>query len=468
MVVEHDVPTAGEVGRILQHLQSQLDERRIKNWFASGSTRMEWRSGALCIYAASPYLIGWIQRQFQAALEDAARLVGGPAARVQFEIDNTLNPATPRDVPRAIAPGVRSVPRTTPAPAAPRRQSPPLYDLRRFVRGACNELALTAVQSLIEYPDTCPNPIYLHGGVGCGKTHLLEGLREGLQRKHSSLQVLALTSEEFANLFTQALDSRSLPSFRQKFRNVDILLVDDVDFFDGKRVIQEEFLHTVKQLARQRRQIVVTADRHPRLLSRSNDELLSLYQSGIVCRIEAPDAATRLTVVKQLADRMKLNATHDALEFVASRFTRNVRELEGAVHFLGTWQQANESRITVSTARDALAALVRDCVKIVRLADVEHAVCNLFGLPPDELRSAKRQRSVSEPRMLAMYLSRRLTQAAYTEIGGYFGGRNHSTVMSAERKINDLVKSRASVRIAAQDWPMSELVATLEQQLKAV
>ncbi len=130
------------------------------------------------------------------------------------------------------------------------------------------------------------------------------------------------------------------------------------------------------------RRVVVTADRHPRLLSRSSDELLSLYQSGLVCRIEAPDAATRLNIVKQLAERMKLNATADALEFVAERFTRNVRELEGAVHFLVTWQNVNSGRVTVATARDALSVLVRDCMKIVRLTDVENAVCNLFGLRP--------------------------------------------------------------------------------------
>jgi chromosomal replication initiator protein len=414
-------------------------------------------------------LIGWIQRQFHAALESAATSVGGPDAVIRYEIDSSLSPAPPAE-PAALksAGEVRSVPRSTPPSSSSRPRPQRTYELRRFVRGPCNELAATAVQNAIDSPEACPNPIYIHGGVGSGKTHLLEGLHESFARKHAGMNILALTSEEFTNHFTQALDARSLPSFRSKFRNVDVLLVDDVDFFDSKRVIQEEFLHTIKQLLRQGRQIVVTADRHPRLLTRTPDELLSLYQSGIVCRIEAPDAATRLAIVKQLAERMKLNATSDALEFVASRFTRNVRELEGAVHFLVTWQQANSARVTVSTARDALATLVRDCVKIVRLVDVEHAVCNLFGLPSDELRSSKRQRSVSEPRMLAMYLSRRLTQAAYTEIGGYFGGRNHSTVMSAERKIGKLVNTKGSVRISAQDWPVSELVATLEQQLKAV
>jgi len=471
MGVEHDVPKAGHVGRILQLLQSALTGRRNRNWFDGKSARIDWRNEALIVYAPSPILLGWLQKNYHELLQESAREVGGPDAVVRYEVDTALKPAVPelgapaphtpamRGTTRALAPG---------APPAPRSRPNKPFELQRFVRGPSNELAATAVQTLIDFPDSCPNPMYIHGGVGCGKTHLLEGLREGLSRRQPGLQLLAITSEEFTNLFTQALDTRSLPSFRQKFRNVDVLLVDDVDFFDGKRVVQEEFLHTIKHMLNHGRRIVVTADRHPRLLSRTSDELLSLYQSGLVCRLEAPDATTRLNIVKQLADRMKLNATTDALEYVAERFTRNVRELEGAVHYLTTWQNVNGARVTVSAARDALSVLVRDCMKIVRLADVENAVCNLFGLPADELRSARRQRTVSEPRMLAMFLARRLTQAAYTEIGAHFGGRNHSTVMSAERKISGLMKSKASVRIAAQDWPVSELIAQLEQQLKAV
>ncbi len=471
MGVEHDVPKAGHVGRILQLLQSALNERRNRNWFDGKSSRIDWRHEALVVFAPNPLLLGWLQKNYHELLWETAREVGGPDAVVRYEVDAALKAVVPeRELNGSAAPPLRMVTKALApgSPPPPRSRAPKPFELQRFVRGPSNELAATAVQTLIDFPDSCPNPMYIHGGVGCGKTHLLEGLREGLSRRQPGLQLLSLTSEEFTNFFTQALDARSLPSFRQKFRNVDVLLVDDVDFFDGKRVVQEEFLHTIKHMLNHGRRVVVTADRHPRLLSRTSDELLSLYQSGLVCRLEAPDAGTRLNIVKQLADRMKLNATADALEFVADRFTRNVRELEGAVHFLTTWQNVNAGRVTVSGARDALSVLVRDCMKIVRLTDVENAVCNLFGLPADELRSARRQRTVSEPRMLAMFLARRLTQAAYTEIGAHFGGRNHSTVMSAERKISDLIKSKASVRIAAQDWPVSELIAQLEQQLKAV
>jgi chromosomal replication initiator protein len=321
---------------------------------------------------------------------------------------------------------------------------------------------------VLERPQSAPSPVYLFGGVGCGKTHLLEGLAEELARKHPGQRVLALTSEDFANQFTQALDARSLPSFRQRFRNVDLLCVDDVDFFDGKRVIQEEFLNTLRQLLRQEKTLVLTADRHPRLLSRSADELVSVLQSGLVCRIEAPDEATRKAVVRGLAGRLKLQATSDALDYLAARFTRNIRELEGAVHFLCNWQQSTGSRASLSATRDAVAALVRDCVRIVRLSDVEQAVCSFFNVPPEELRSARRERAVAAPRMLAMYLARRLTPAAYSAIGEYFGGRNHSTVMSAERKVEASIQARSRLRIGVQDWTMNDVVAALEQRLAAV
>ncbi len=215
MGVEHDVPKAGTGGRVLQILQAAFAERRNRNWFDGRSARIDWRQNALTVYANSPILLGWLQKNFHELLCDTARTVGGDEAVVRYEVDAALKPteltkladpiATPvvRNVTRALAP-------QTPAPPRPRQPRP--YDLNRFVRGASNELAATAVQTLIDFPDSCPNPMYLHGGVGCGKTHLLEGLRDGLSRRQPNLQILALTSEEFTNLFTQALDSRSLPA----------------------------------------------------------------------------------------------------------------------------------------------------------------------------------------------------------------------------------------------------------------
>jgi chromosomal replication initiator protein len=352
-------------------------------------------------------------------------------------------------------------------PAAQPAKARHYADLRQFVTGSCNELAHSAAAQVAESPGTRYSPLYIHGSVGNGKTHLLEGIFRRTRKEFPALQAVLLTAETFANYFTQALSERTLPSFRQRFRNVDMLLVDDVDFFDGKRVIQEEFLHTVKKLEREGRQLVVSADRHPRLLTKSSDELVTRLLSGLVCRIEPPDAATRRNILRQQAQALRLPVDAEALDFVADRFVNNVRELAGAINCLHTCHVMTGKRVGYSAARTVLASLERDCVRIVRIADVETAVCRLFGLSPEQLKSASRERCVTQPRMLAMYLARRMTQSAYSEIGRYFGGRNHATVMSAERKIARLVDSSGQVRVAAESWPVVDLVRTLEQQILA-
>ena len=204
----------------------------------------------------------------------------------------------------------------SPAQPAGRR----FADLADFVKGPCNELALTAALQICEQPGSRYNPLVLYGGVGTGKTHLLEASYRRLRAGHPALRVMFLSAEGFANHFTQALRDRSLPSFRQRFRSVDVLIIDDVDFLDGKRVIQEEFLHTVKQLESHDRQIVLSADRHPRLLTRLSEELVTRFISGIVCRMESPDLETRRAIVARKAARL-----------TSSRFDRGARTRRAAV-----------------------------------------------------------------------------------------------------------------------------------------
>ena len=462
-----------------QTLQATLGPRRYQNWFGN-STRLELAGSQLVMHVASPYLVKWVQKQFESELLKIAAQIIGPEVSIQYEIgaDVTLIPPaengpltgaasteTSRRAPAVKQSTERRIPATGRAQALHGR-SKRLYSLNDFVVGEANALPMAAVGQFINEPGTV-SPLYLHGGVGNGKTHLLEGIRARLRKEDPHLQVLLLTAEQFANYFTQALAGRSLPSFRAKFRNVDVLLVDDVDFFDGKKGFQEEFLHTFKQFEQHGRPIAVTANRHPRLLTRTSDELVSRFLSGLVGRIESPDDEMRIEIVKRHSARMKAKFTPDAMEHVARRFTGNVRELEGAVNVLATWSQMTGHKVTISSARQLLGRLERDCLRLVRVSDIESAVCEFFGIEAELLRSASRKRSLSQPRMLAMYLSRKLTQSAYSEIGSYFGGRNHSTVMSAERKIAGQLGSSETIRIASESWTMQDILQTLEDRIKA-
>lgn len=475
---------------VLAELKSRLGAQPFALW-CQDKIDIDIRDDVLTIAVGSPFLLNCMQKQFSSELTATAQAVIGPSATAVLTVDArlSLKPGTTavrlsRSAPRSPAP---TDPSTDPpvsisiatsavtpkvvaeaassSLALPRQRR--LAELAEYIAGPSTEIALTACKQVAIAPGLQFNPLYLHGAVGTGKSHLLEGICRQLRRSHPSLQVVLITAEGFANYFTQSLRDRTLPSFRQKFRGVDLLLVDDIDFFESKRVFQEEFLHTLADLIDHRRQVVMTGDRHPRLLPKLGDDLISRMQSGLVCRLETPDAETRRKIVTAKAQRLDGEFAPEALDFIADRFTGSVRELEGALNCLQTYFTMTHKRITQSTARQVLADLERDCLRIVRLADVERVVCQLFGLRPKDLKSDSRVRTLAQPRMLAMFLARKHTPSAYSEIGQHFGGRNHSTVMSAERKVQGWLEENASVRIASQDWTIGEIVSTLEQQLLA-
>ncbi|MCA8999073.1 MAG: chromosomal replication initiator protein DnaA [Planctomycetaceae bacterium] len=466
---------ADEGNSILDDLRRQLEERlgarRFQNWFGQ-KTHLEVAGSELVVHVQSPYLVKWIQRQFGALLTQLTQQVLGAAYTIRYEIGSevvmTPLPEGAEDAPVQPSLSRKTVvtPEHGPSTPRPHRKTRRTYSLTDFVVGEGTALAMAAALGVVENPARV-SPVYLHGSVGNGKTHLLEGIRGRLRKEAPDLQSVLLTAEQFANYYTQALDARSLPSFRSRFRNVDVLLVDDIDFFDGKSRFQEEFLHTVKQFEEQGRQVVVTANRHPRLLSKTSEELVTRYLSGVVCRLESPDEPSRREIVARHAKKQKCSMTPETLDHVAKRFTANVRELEGAVNLLGTWGQMTRQTVTLSVARKLLARLERDCLRIVQLSDVEGAVCEFFGVDVEGLRSPSRKRILAQPRMMAMYLSRRLTGTSYSEIGKHFGNRNHATVMSAERKVAKGIQADETIQIAAEKWSMAEIIETLEQRIKA-
>ncbi len=469
---------AQNVPKIFDSLKQQVGERRYQNWFHE-KTRLVLSGDNLHVLAASPYLLNWIQKKFHKELLQASHEILGPGIRLHFEVDAQLaflpeaKTAEGKQASWPSAPSVSrstSVPRSSQSTGRPGQSTgasrPRRMDLSEFVIGDCNRLAYTAAQEVARSPAMSYNPLYLYSGVGNGKTHLVEGIARQIKRGFPSLQVVYLTAENFTNYFTSALKQKSTPSFRQRFRHCDVLLVDDVDFLEGKKSTQDEFLHTIQQLESSGRQIVITGDRHPRMMTRLCDELVTRFLSGLVCRIESPVLKTRREIVERIAEQLHLDVTPRALDFVAQRFTNNVRELVGAMNCLNVWSSMHQKRVGITTAREILSNLERDCLKVVRLADVERAVCELFGMTSRDLRSSSRARSIAQPRMLAMYLARRLTHSAYREIGSYFGGRNHATVCAAAKKVEGMLHEHESIRVASEEWPICDVVQTLEQQIR--
>ena len=476
--------------QLVQKLRAEIGERNFGNWFGNRSV-IAFDGQTAHIAVGSPFLHTWMQRRFGKTVQTLAREIA-PQADVTWTVDEALSTeAAPADetaarsTPNAEAVSAPAAPRGTlpfpdiatvssasaAAPArsatiSPRKQRR-FMSLSDFVSGPCNELALTAARQVCLAPGERLSSLYLHGSVGTGKTHLAEGIYQDIRRQHPQLGILFMTAEEFGNRFTHALRTQALPGFRQRFRNVDVLIVDDISFLDGKQAMQEEFLHTYNQIVSHGGQVVVTSDCHPRLLKRMSEELVTRMLCGMVCRIESPDAETRRKIARARRDELNARIADEALDYVARRFVHSVREIEGALNTLRAWEQMTNRKVTLSIARQALSELERDCIRVVRLADIERAVCDLFGVSDDDLKGARRTRSVSQPRMLAMFLARRHTQAAYKEIGDFFGGRNHSTVVAAEKKIDTWLRTETDMLVGGRRWNLPDVVERLEQQILA-
>lgn len=470
-------------------LRDALGERNWQHWF-EGRVQLSRHESTLTVSVGSPFLQSWMQRRFGKRLSETARQIDS-IERVVWHVDSSLTSTPPTRSEEQPADEEQSVPQqvssndghgngaeparteqrsavqntASASPAKPRGRRYARFE--DFVAGDCNELAFTAARHVSDRPGERFNPLYLHGPVGTGKTHLAEAVHCEVRKQHSKLKSLFMTCESFANQFTHALRSHSLPGFRQRFRGLDLLVVDDIGFLGGKPGIQEEFLHTFEQLTSHGRQLVVTADVHPRLLSKVSEELVTRFLSGMVCRLEAPDGDTRNAIVHHKAARLSAKINQSALDYVARRFVQNVREIEGALNTLETWHAMTGKPVTLQTARQVLSDLERDCIRVIRLQDIETAVCGLFGVASDDLKSNRRTRSVSQPRMLAMFLARRHTQAAYKEIGSFFGGRNHSTVVAAEKKVEVWLQSHESLSIGGRQWHLTDVIDSLEQQLLA-
>jgi chromosomal replication initiator protein len=308
--------------------------------------------------------------------------------------------------------------------------------------------------------------LVLHGPVGTGKTHLLEGIYAGLRRAHADWRVCYVSAEEFTIRFVQARRLGKFGAFRKHFRECEALLVDDLQFLATKARTQEEFLHTFDALQADGRLVVVSCDCHPRLADEFMPELSDRLLGGAVWGLAPPDATTRLDILRAKAGRSNDSLIADeVLQYLAAQLRGNVRELEGALHGIRHFSRVTGRPIDLPLVREALADLLRHAVRVVQLADVDEAVCRVLKLEPGALQSKQRAWAVSHPRMLAMFLARKHTAAAYSEIGQHFGGRNHSTAVAAEKKVRQWLQDNGELMLGERRLRVREVVELVERGL---
>ena len=464
-------------------LADKVGKQRFELWFGT-RTRLELNDGTLTIGVPNRFFQDWIRSSFRRHIESACLATLGNCPGLEFRIDAALaglpaaadsdNAADSGNGDEGSRSGKSDAHASAPKPvsqlAAPassngstRRR---FADLESFVTGPSNRLAQAAAEMVVRRPGEM-SPLLIYGPTGVGKTHLLEGIWTAARRARRGTAVVYLSAEQFTTAFLQALRGSGLPSFRRKYRGVELLIIDDLQFFCGKRHTQIELLYTIDTLLREGRQLVFAGDRPPAELCDLGPELTSRLQSGVVCRIERPDHQTRLGILARMARRLRVNVPNDVMQFIASRLTSHARELSGALCRLQATAQAHKKPITRAMAEEALGEMIRAASRVVRLPDIERAVCETFGLEPRTLQSTRKTKSVSHPRMLAMWLARKYTRSALTEIGHYFGRRSHSTVISAQKRVDGWLAAGSSLQLADHTWDVDDAIQEVERCLQA-
>lgn len=455
-------PTAAELWQqILERARISLPKQSFDTWLAT-TNAVSWAKGALHIVASTRFHAEWVEDKYGRMVHEIAESVLGDPVTLRFTgAESSPERSTPEP---SVAPVVELPP--TPATSASAPEKPRIsglnqrYTFDRFIVGEHNRLAHAASRSVAERPARSYNPLFLHGATGLGKTHLMHAIANRTLEAGVGTSICYLTTEQFVNEMVGAIRNNSTDAFRARYRSYDLLLVDDVQFLRRKEHTQEEFFHTFNVLYNSNRQIVLSSDKHPKELNGLEERLISRFEWGLVADITPPDYETRVAILHKKADEENLSLSSEVLDLVARFCTSSVRELEGAIIKLLALSSVADCDVTPRIARAALASLgaVREH-RPLGPELIRDQVAEAWGATSAALVSRRRSRNIVVPRQVAMFLMRELLDLPLTQIGGYFGGRDHSTVIHSIRKVEQQL---------GEDTAFHDRVDSLRSQLGAV
>jgi chromosomal replication initiator protein len=418
-------------------LRQHVGERNFTAWIEP--IRCTSSEGEVRLEVPSRFFQSWITRHFVPAIRDTMSQLSGTPCAVRVVV--APEPAAERRAAAAEEPSAAPAPRPVRAPKIGRLV--PHYTFDTLIVGAANEVAFQAAQAVSAAPGRRFNPVFVHGGVGLGKTHLINAIAHELLRRRERMQVACLSAESFMNVLITSLRQDQMNAFRERFRQVDALILDDVQFLAGKERTQEEFFHTFNALYGSDKQIVLTSDKHPAAINGLEQRLRSRFEGGLIADIHPPTREMRLAILRAKANAGGIELSPEVADVLVQRSGTSVRELEGALNRVSAMAAVRGTAITPELAAAALGPYARR--KLVSVETIQELVSNRFGVTVADLVSHRRERDVSYPRQVAMYLSRTLAEASFPAIAEKFGGRDHSTVMYAVRTIETRRAAEASV-----------------------
>ena len=434
--------------QVLSRIEDQVGKHSFSTWFkptsllADGGTR-------LSIRVPNPLFVEWLPKHYSVVLAEALRDVGRGEVKLIFVPEGSQAPENTEmrapAVIKRVDPNEDIEPTLDPPrePIAPQRAGSliPRYTFDTFIVGPSNQFAHAACRAVAETPSRSYNPLFIHGGVGLGKTHLMHAIGHYVVQHHPGLVLTYISSERFMNEMINAVRFDRILDFRSRYRSVDVLLVDDIQFVSGKEGTQNEFFHTFNALHDAQKQIVISSDRPPHEIPALEERLRSRFEWGLIADIQVPDVETKAAILKRKAEEEGVPLSNDVAMFMASRIKSNVRELEGSLIRLIAYSSLTTKPLTIELAQDVLKNVIDHDEKAVTIEQIQKHVADYYHLKLHELKSRNNSKSVAMPRQVAMYLCKSLTHASLPEIGRSFGGKHHSTVIHSIKKVEEMRKT---------------------------
>ncbi|HBR52054.1 MAG TPA: chromosomal replication initiator protein DnaA [Nitrospira sp.] len=413
----------------LEYVQQKVPKQVFDTWFLPVQfDRVE--NSTVYIGVPNKFFGEWLETHYGALFAEAVAIAsGGEPLTVEFVV-REKTAASPTELPAVVQGGKgQSLPK-------PRRGIllNPKYTFRNFVVGAGNQFAHAACMAVAEQPGQTYNPLFIYGGVGLGKTHLLNAIGNHVAEQRD-LRIAYLTTEQFTNEVINSIRYDKMMDLRKRYRHIDMLMIDDIQFLVGKERTQEEFFHTFNALYEGHKQIVLSSDRFPKDMPDIEERLRSRFEWGLIADLQPPDVETRIAILRKKSEDEGVKLPEDVIQFLSTTMKSNIRELEGSLVRLGAYASLTGQVISLDLAKTVLRDLIGDKKKVVAMDDIQEAVCAQFHVKIAELKSRRRSKTLVHPRQIAMYLCRELTDASYPEIGRQFGGKDHTTIIHACRQV---------------------------------
>jgi len=449
-------------GDLLDCLKTKVSEQVLNNWFTQ-ITPVSFSDEKLVLAVPNEFVKEWVQERYLTMFdshlaENTGRnitvdLIVSPhaAGLPPTSTDENTRPANRKGWFRAV------FPKQVDGVQLRESRVNPKYTFENFVVGSNNRFAHAAALAISESPAKAYNPFFIYGGVGLGKTHLMHAMGNELIRRSSKAKILYISSENFTNRLIAAIQKRSMSQFRQMYRNVDVILIDDIHFIAGKDSTQEEFFHTFNSLYDAHKQIVMSSDRSPKEISKLEERLVSRFEWGLITDIQPPDFETRTAILRKKSEKETMFLPDDLFFFLAENIKTNIRELEGALVRVVAYAKLMNKKASTDLAKEVLRGMFIEGERRVGVDLIQKKVAQYFDISFQDMKAKKRTKAIAYPRQIAMYLSRDMTDLSLPEIGQFFGGRDHTTVLHACEKIDKELKSSEKTR-----WVVDKLIVSIK------